>query len=73
MPAVVKALKDFFGIEPQRALNSKECIAKGCALAAAMLSPAFKVREFTVVDISPFPINVAYPLPLAEGETEARV
>lgn len=33
-------------------LNADECIARGCALMCAMLSPAFKVRDYTVNDIA---------------------
>lgn len=33
-------------------LNADECIARGCALMSAMLSPAFKVRDYTVIDIA---------------------
>lgn len=32
-------------------LNSDECVARGCALQCAILSPAFKVREFAIHDI----------------------
>ncbi len=33
-----------YGREPSRTLNAKECVSRGCALQAAMLSPVFKVR-----------------------------
>ena len=36
------------------------CIAKGCALQAAMLSPAFKVRDFQVNDITIYPIALSW-------------
>jgi molecular chaperone DnaK (HSP70) len=31
-PLVVGALRDFFGKEPKRTMNSEEAVAKGCAL-----------------------------------------
>eukprot|EP00965_Chrysotila_dentata_P120491 3984490-Pleurochrysis_carterae.AAC.1 len=40
--------------------NFDECIAKGCALQCAMLSPAFRVRDFSVVDASMYPIALSW-------------
>ncbi|KFV87258.1 Heat shock protein 105 kDa, partial [Struthio camelus australis] len=37
-----------------------EAIARGCALQCAILSPAFKVREFSVTDATPFPISLLW-------------
>lgn len=48
IPAISKALSGFFRKEPRRTLNSSECIARGCALQCAMLSPAFRVRNYEV-------------------------
>lgn len=48
VPAIMKILASIFGKEPRRTLNASECIARGCALQCAMLSPTFKVREFEV-------------------------
>jgi heat shock protein 4 len=39
-------------------LNMDECVARGCALQAAILSPMFKVRDFTVIDYPKYPINI---------------
>jgi len=41
-------------------LNLDECIAKGCALQCAMLSPAFKVRDFSVNDVTLYPIALSW-------------
>ena len=46
VPAVLKILTEFFGKEPRRTMNASECVAKGCALQCAILSPTFKVKEF---------------------------
>ncbi|CAK9161469.1 unnamed protein product [Ilex paraguariensis] len=48
VPAVIRRLTEFFGKEPRRTMNASECVAKGCALQCAILSPTFKVREFQV-------------------------
>jgi heat shock protein 4 len=50
----------FNGKELSKTLNADECVARGCALQAAILSPLFKVREFGVVDYTPHPISVSW-------------
>jgi len=66
-PLITNALKDHFGKEPQRTMNSEEAVSKGCALMGAMLSPNFKVRDFAVADCSPYPISLSWsPSPTAE-------
>nr|XP_009610837.1 heat shock 70 kDa protein 14-like isoform X2 [Nicotiana tomentosiformis] len=48
VPAIMRILTEFFGKEPRRTMNASECVAKGCALQCAILSPTFKVREFQI-------------------------
>ncbi|GAA0155438.1 Hsp70 family chaperone [Lithospermum erythrorhizon] len=60
VPAVIKILSDFFGKEPRRTMNASECVAKGCALQCAILSPTFKVRDFQVHESFPFPIALSW-------------
>jgi heat shock protein 4 len=48
VPAIAKVLAGFFRREPSRTLNASECVARGCALQCAMLSPTFRVREYEV-------------------------
>lgn len=50
VPAILKILTEFFGKEPRRTMNASECVARGCALQCAILSPTFKVRDFQVFD-----------------------
>ena len=72
MPSLCRAIKDFFGgREPGRALNSEECIAKGCALAAAIISPTFKVRDFAVIDAFVFPVNLSWATHAAAVDADA--
>ena len=72
MPSLCRAIKDFFGgREPGRALNSEECIAKGCALAAAIISPTFKVRDFAVIDACVFPVNLSWATHAAAVDADA--
>ena len=42
VPSLVAILRDTLGADPSRTLNAKECIARGCALNCAMLSPIFR-------------------------------
>ncbi|KAL9998001.1 putative Heat shock protein 70 family [Helianthus debilis subsp. tardiflorus] len=60
VPAVIKILTEFFGKEPRRTMNASECVAKGCALECAILSPTFKVREFQVQESFPFSIALTW-------------
>ncbi|CAI0437191.1 unnamed protein product [Linum tenue] len=48
IPAIAKLITSLFGREPSRTLNASECVARGCALQCAMLSPVFRVREYDV-------------------------
>ncbi|KAL6603168.1 hypothetical protein ACP70R_043529 [Stipagrostis hirtigluma subsp. patula] len=57
VPAIAKVLAGFFRREPSRTLNASECVARGCALQCAMLSPAFRVREYEVQDAIPASIG----------------
>ncbi|CAN1836434.1 Heat shock 70 kDa protein 14 [Linum perenne] len=60
IPSVFKILTEFFGKEPRRSMNASECVARGCALQCAILSPTFKVREFQVHESFPFSIALAW-------------
>ncbi|KAM0021330.1 putative Heat shock protein 70 family [Helianthus debilis subsp. tardiflorus] len=44
IPAVTRVLTSFFRKELSRTLNASECVARGCALVCAMLSPTLQVR-----------------------------
>ncbi|KAG4125011.1 hypothetical protein ERO13_D10G071500v2 [Gossypium hirsutum] len=60
VPAMLKILTEFFGKEPRRTMNASECVARGCALECAILSPTFKVREFQVNESFPFPVSLSW-------------
>ncbi|KAK1362947.1 Heat shock 70 kDa protein 14 [Heracleum sosnowskyi] len=60
VPAIMRILTEFFGKEPRRTMNASECVAKGCALECAILSPTFKVREFQVNESFPFSIALSW-------------
>ncbi|PKI47830.1 hypothetical protein CRG98_031791 [Punica granatum] len=60
VPAVGKILTEFFGKELRHTMNASECVAKGCALQCAILSPTFKVRDFQVNESFPFSIGLTW-------------
>jgi heat shock protein 4 len=60
IPIFQKQVEEVFGKEPSRTLNSTECIAKGCALQAAMLSPNFQVANFEVEEFNTEPVSISY-------------
>ncbi|XWS19014.1 hypothetical protein CRYUN_Cryun32bG0094800 [Craigia yunnanensis] len=60
VPSMLKILTEFFGKEPRRTMNASECVARGCALQCAILSPTFKVREFQVNESFPFSISLSW-------------
>uniref|UniRef100_H0X1I3 Heat shock protein 105 kDa n=1 Tax=Otolemur garnettii TaxID=30611 RepID=H0X1I3_OTOGA len=60
IPAVKERIAKFFGKDISTTLNADEAVARGCALQCAILSPAFKVREFSVTDSVPFPISLIW-------------
>ncbi|XWS51876.1 hypothetical protein CRYUN_Cryun11dG0019500 [Craigia yunnanensis] len=51
IPAITRQLASLFRREPSRTVNASECVARGCALQCAMLSPVFRVRDY---EIGPF-------------------
>lgn len=60
IPAVQEALKAVVGHELSHTLDKSETVARGCALQCAILSPKFRVREFTVQDSAPYTIQVSW-------------
>ncbi|KAH9325949.1 hypothetical protein KI387_006127, partial [Taxus chinensis] len=46
VPSIMKILTELFGKELRETMNASECVARGCALQCAILSPTFKVRDF---------------------------
>ena len=53
-------IEKVFGKVPSTTLNADEAVSRGCALQCAILSPTFKVREFSVTDIQPYPIKLVW-------------
>ncbi|GMK56531.1 hypothetical protein CspeluHIS016_0303710 [Cutaneotrichosporon spelunceum] len=58
VPAIKERLQAYFGKPLSFTLNQDEAVARGATFACASLSPVFRVREFAVQDITPYPIQV---------------
>ncbi|KAG0098158.1 adenyl-nucleotide exchange factor sse1 [Podila epicladia] len=70
IPALKERIQAFFNKELSSTLNQDEAVARGAALQCAMLSPTFKVRDFTVQDITNYPIKMTWQPTPEEEETE---
>jgi molecular chaperone DnaK (HSP70) len=60
IPVVASKLESFIGFPVSRTCDGDESVGRGCALQSALLSPKFKVLDFKVNDISPYPIEVLH-------------
>ncbi|TIA70523.1 heat shock protein 70 [Aureobasidium pullulans] len=60
VPALKSAIQDFFGKQLSFTLNADEAIARGSAFACAILSPVFRVRDFSIHDICNYPIEFTW-------------
>ncbi|KAF9207815.1 adenyl-nucleotide exchange factor sse1 [Haplosporangium sp. Z 27] len=70
IPALKERIQAFFNKDLSSTLNQDEAIARGAALQCAILSPSFKVRDFTVQDITNYPIKMTWQPTPEEDETE---
>lgn len=60
IPSIKERISAFFGKPLSFTLNQDEATARGCAFACAILSPIFKVRDFSVYDIMPYSIQFSW-------------
>ncbi|KAK6579909.1 hypothetical protein PZA11_007617 [Diplocarpon coronariae] len=60
VPALKERIQQFFGKTLSFTLNQDEAIARGCAFSCAILSPVFRVRDFTIHDIVNYPIEFTW-------------
>ncbi|KAK5204995.1 adenyl-nucleotide exchange factor sse1 [Exophiala xenobiotica] len=57
VPSIKEKISTFFGKQLSFTLNQDEAIARGCAFACAILSPVFRVRDFSVHDMVTYPVE----------------
>ncbi|KAL8853831.1 MAG: hypothetical protein Q9221_001302 [Calogaya cf. arnoldii] len=60
VPALKERISKFFGKQLSFTLNQDEAVARGCAFSCAILSPVFRVRDFSVHDIVNYPIEFSW-------------
>ncbi|KAH8759363.1 heat shock protein 70 family [Diaporthe sp. PMI_573] len=60
VPAIKDRIQAFFGKNLSYTLNADEAAARGCAFSCAILSPVFRVRDFSVQDVIPYPIEFGW-------------
>ncbi|XDG09079.1 hypothetical protein ABKA04_008694 [Annulohypoxylon sp. FPYF3050] len=60
VPALKERIQAFFAKPLSFTLNQDEAVARGCAFSCAILSPVFKVRDFSVQDIVNYPIEFSW-------------
>lgn len=66
IPAIKHLIETVFNKVPSTTLNQDEAVSRGCALQCAMLSPAVKVREFSVTDIQMYPVKLVWDATMGE-------
>ncbi|XP_026466524.1 heat shock 70 kDa protein 4-like isoform X1 [Ctenocephalides felis] len=71
IPYIKHLIESVFGKSPSTTLNQDEAVARGAALQCAMLSPAVRVRDFSVTDIQNYPVKLVWDASAGEeGEME---
>nr|AXS58610.1 heat shock protein 88 homeolog p [Epichloe coenophiala] len=60
LPALKERIQAFFGRTLSYTMNADEAIARGCAFSCAILSPVFRVRDFSVQDVISYAIEFAW-------------
>lgn len=60
VPSLKNAVQQFFNKTLSFTLNADEAIARGSAFACAILSPVFRVRDFSIHDIVSYPIEFTW-------------
>ncbi|XP_057560364.1 heat shock 70 kDa protein 4L isoform X2 [Hippopotamus amphibius kiboko] len=73
IPAVKEQITKFFLKDISTTLNADEAVARGCALQCAILSPAFKVREFSITDLVPYSVTLRWKTSFEDGTGECEV
>ena len=65
--AVKKSIAKLLGLDESKnnfglstTMNADEAVSRGAALQCAILSPLFKVKDFNIVDLVPYPIELSW-------------
>ena len=58
MPAVQKAVQNFFGKEPSKGVNPDEAVAMGAAIQCGILSGDKSVNDLVLLDVTPLSLGI---------------
>ncbi|KHJ87295.1 DnaK family protein [Oesophagostomum dentatum] len=67
IPIIRRIVNEVFGMDPKTTMNQDEAVARGAAMQCAILSPAFRVREFSIKDTQPYRIKITWSGGASEG------
>lgn len=75
IPAIKERIAAIFQnrLEPGSTMNQDEAVARGCALQAAMLSPTFKSRPYSISDSVVIPVEMAWDATPQEPEDKGAI
>lgn len=73
IPALKNRIQQYFDRPLSFTTNQDEAVARGATLACAILSPVFRVRDFSVTDINAYPIDICWEKNDVDNETSIRV
>ncbi|KAK6012336.1 DnaK family protein [Ostertagia ostertagi] len=74
IPIIRRIVQDVFNKDPKTTMNLDEAVARGAAMQCAILSPAFRVREFSVKDSQPYRVKITWSGGASEsGESDVFV
>ncbi|OAL47658.1 heat shock protein Hsp88 [Pyrenochaeta sp. DS3sAY3a] len=60
VPSIKSAIQEYFGKPLSFTLNQDEAVARGCAFSCAILSPVFRVRDFSIHDMVNYPVEFTW-------------
>lgn len=58
--SIKQLVKAIYETEPKTTMNADEVVARGSALQCAILSPTFRVRDFSIIDCQPYGITTSW-------------
>lgn len=58
--SIKQLVKTIYETEPKTTMNADEVVARGSALQCAILSPTFRVRDFSIIDCQPYSITASW-------------
>lgn len=71
VPAIRERIKAFFGGKTlSTTLNADEAVARGATFSCAQLSPAFRLKDFSISDVNQYPTRVHWERAAGDLDTD---